>query len=112
MTEFLEHLVTAHVARTWIPVADKIQAIRDWPTSRCLRDVRAFFDIATYYRRFVRNFATIAEPLTRLTRKHTPFRWSDEADLAFKRLIVLKIFSILAATSPTSLILKLTYEQD
>jgi len=48
--------------------------------------VRAFFGLASYYRRFVRNFASIAEPLTRLTKKNTPFKWTDDADIAFTRL--------------------------
>ena len=47
---------------------------------------RAFFGLASYYRRFVRNFASIAEPLTRLTKKHTPFKWSTEAETAFNHL--------------------------
>ena len=66
---------------------DKLQAIRDWPTPHCLRDVRAFVGLASYYRRFVRNFASIAEPLTRLTKKNnTPFKWTDDADRAFRQL--------------------------
>ena len=66
--EFLGHLVSVSGVD---PVPDKLKAIRDWPTPHCLRDVRAFFGLASYYRRFVRNFASIAEPLTRLTKKHT-----------------------------------------
>jgi len=34
----------------------------------------------------VRNCAPIAEPLTRLTKKNTPFKWTDDADIAFTRL--------------------------
>jgi len=78
--EFLRHLVSVNCVD---PVSDKLHTIRDWPIPHCLRDVRAFFGLASYYRRFVRNFASIAEPLTRLTEKNTPFKWSDEADLAF-----------------------------
>jgi len=48
--------------------------------------VRAFFGLASYYRRYVRNFASIAEPLTRLTKINTPFKWTDDADFAFSRL--------------------------
>jgi len=34
----------------------------------------------------VHDFASIAEPLTRLTKKNTIFKWTEEADLAFCRL--------------------------
>jgi len=81
--EFLGHLVSVNGLD---PVRDKLKAIRDWPTPHCLRDVRAFFGFASYYRRFVSNFASIAEPLTRLTKKITPLKWTDDADLAFSRL--------------------------
>ena len=68
------------------PLPDKLEAIRDWPVPHCLRDVRAFFSLASYYRRFVKGFATIAEPLTRLTRKMARFEWTDEAQQAFEAL--------------------------
>jgi len=66
------------------PLPDKLEAIRDWPLPHCLRDVRAFFGLA--YRRFVKGFATIAEPLTRLTRKMARFEWTEEAQQAFNAL--------------------------
>ena len=80
---FLGHLVTATGVQ---PLPDKVQAIKDWPTPRCLKDVRAFYGLVGYYRRFVAGFATIAEPLTRLTKKGTKFTWTDEADSAFCKL--------------------------
>jgi len=54
--------------------------------SASLKDVRAFFGLASYYRRFVKGFAMIAEPLTRLTRKMTRFEWTEEAQLSFEAL--------------------------
>ena len=68
------------------PLPDKLEAIRDWPVPHCLRDVRAFFGLASYYRRFVKGFATTAEPLTRLTRKMARFEWTEEAQQAFEAL--------------------------
>ena len=81
--KFLGHMVSAYGIE---PLPDKIETIQDWPTPKCLRDVRAFFGLASYYRRFVQGFATIAEPLTSLTKKHIHFDWNDEAQKAFNRL--------------------------
>ncbi|GBG59340.1 hypothetical protein CBR_g38369 [Chara braunii] len=39
-----------------------------------------------YYRNFVKNYSTVASPLTDLTRLVTPWDWSDECEAAFKRL--------------------------
>ena len=55
--KFLGHLVTADGIN---PMPDKLEAIRDWPVPHCLKDVRAFFGLASYYRRFVKGFATVS----------------------------------------------------
>jgi len=46
--DFLGHTVSAEGIE---PQIEKLAAIRDWPTPHCLRDVRAFFGLASYYRR-------------------------------------------------------------
>jgi len=66
--EFLGHLVTPNGVK---PLPDKVKTIKEWPTPRCLRDVRAFYGLDGYYRKFVAGFATLAKPLTRLTKKNT-----------------------------------------
>jgi len=63
-----------------------LDAIRNWPVPHCIRDVRAFYGLASYYRKFVRGFASIAEPLTRLTKKGTKFCCTADAQLAFEAL--------------------------
>jgi len=81
--EFLGHIVSEHGVE---PLPGKIEAIEHWPQPRCLKDVRAFVGLASYYRRFVRSFGNIAEALTRMTMKNTRFEWTDEADEAFQKL--------------------------
>ncbi|CAF4288337.1 unnamed protein product, partial [Rotaria magnacalcarata] len=53
-----------------------------------IKDVRAFLGLTSYYRRFIRNYATIAEPLISLTRNidNKPFLWTSSCQQAFDHL--------------------------
>jgi len=64
--EFLGDLVSAAGIE---PQPDKVERIQNWPTPHCLTEVRAFIGLASYYRCFVKNFAKIVEPLTRLSQR-------------------------------------------
>ena len=48
--------------------------------------VRQFVGFIGYYRRFVKDFAELAEPLVALTRKGVPFVWTDQQQAAFEAL--------------------------
>jgi hypothetical protein len=48
----------------------KISAITQWPTPTTVRKIRQFIGMASWYRRFVKNFSTLSAPLTRLTGKN------------------------------------------
>ena len=61
----------------------KVQAVRNWPTPKTVRDVQCFLGFASYYRRFIEHFSHIVTPLTRLLRKNVSFTWSQEAEEAF-----------------------------
>ena len=50
----------------------KLEAVNNYPKPVCKKDVRAFLGLTGYYRRFVPHFATIAEPLTELTKGKNP----------------------------------------
>ena len=58
----------------------------DWPTPSCLQDLKQFLGLASYYRRFVRNFAAIVAPLVKLTEKGHVWHWSSDCDAAFLQL--------------------------
>ena len=49
-------------------------------------DVRSFLGLANYYRCFIKNFARLAAPLTRLTRKDVKFQWDHSCATAFDQL--------------------------
>ncbi|GBG88232.1 hypothetical protein CBR_g46799 [Chara braunii] len=64
----------------------KIAAIRDWPTPHTLTELRSFLGLANYYRKFVRNFSTIAAPLRRLLKKEAILQWDKDCTSALKKL--------------------------
>lgn len=78
--EFLGHVVREEGVAT---DPEKVEAVRNWPVSRHVGEVRSFLGLASYYRRFVQEFASIASPLHRLTDKGWEFIWDDDCALAF-----------------------------
>ncbi|PZP12942.1 MAG: hypothetical protein DI611_15630, partial [Brachybacterium faecium] len=64
----------------------KIVSIQDWKVPRNATEVRSFLGLAGYYRKFIKDFAKISAPLTRLTKKNLVFSWDVDCDDAFRRL--------------------------
>ena len=64
----------------------KIEAILEWSRPTTATEVRNFLSLASYYRRFVKDFSNIAEPLTRLTQKNVKFNWTDRWEEHFQLL--------------------------
>ncbi|XP_075449189.1 uncharacterized protein LOC142490656 [Ascaphus truei] len=66
---------------------EKLNAVLDWPLPNSLKAVQHFLGFSNYYRKFIRNFSTIALPITALTKKGVdPAAWSPEAIKAFEFL--------------------------
>jgi hypothetical protein len=61
----------------------KIQAVQDWPKLNNVKDVQSFIGFANFYRRFIKNYSTIINPLTNLIRKHVKFIWDDNVQNSF-----------------------------
>ena len=68
------------------PDFDKVKAIESVVTPTTVRQVRSFIGMTSYYRRFIRNFSDIADPLINLTRKYARFQWEDTCQAAFGSL--------------------------
>ena len=81
--EYLGHVVTAAGIS---PDPAKVQAVNNWKIPGNVHDVRSFLGLAGYYRRFIPQFAKIAAPLTDLTKKTSPWRWSLREGEAFNSL--------------------------
>lgn len=64
---------------------DKIKAILEWPIPRSLRDLRGFLGLTGYYRKYVQNYAQIAQPMTDQLKKES-FGWTEKATVSFQRL--------------------------
>jgi len=52
-----------------LPDDNKLIKVRDYPKPTTVRQLRGFLGLASYYRKFIANFSTIAKPLNKLLEK-------------------------------------------
>lgn len=75
----------------------KVEAVIGWSQPTTVTEIQSFLGLAGYYRRFIEGFSLLALPLTKLTRKDTPFIWNDECEDSFeelkKRLVSTPVFT-------------------
>ncbi|KAH9113061.1 hypothetical protein LEN26_013195, partial [Aphanomyces euteiches] len=79
---FLGHIVTPAGI---LPNPEKIKSVLRIKPLKDVAEVRAFLGLAGYFRRFVKDFAEIAAPLTALLSTDT-FTWTPECDQALDTL--------------------------
>ena len=86
------------------PNPEKVSKVKDWPVPKSAKEVHSFLGLASYYRRFIPQFAKWASPLHELIRLVTtkkkcagrkippllqnlpPFQWSSACQESFKKL--------------------------
>jgi hypothetical protein len=64
----------------------KIKEIMDWPTPKNVTEVISFMGLDGYYRRLIKVFSKISNPITSLQRKGNKFLWSPECEANFQQL--------------------------
>ena len=80
---FLGHIVSKDGIST---DPSKTEAVKEWPQQTTVTEVRSFLGTCSYYRKFIRDFSSIAKPLHRLTEKTTKFEWTALQQEAFDKL--------------------------
>ena len=81
--ECLGHILTQDGIQ---PHPSKIEAVKNKPRPRNVKEVQSFIGLCSYYRRFVHQFSKIAKPIVDLVKKSSKFVWSNECDEAFYKL--------------------------
>ncbi|CAN6695163.1 unnamed protein product [Malus baccata var. baccata] len=64
----------------------KVDLVRYLPSPTSVREVRSFLGHAGFYRRFIKDFSKIAQPLCRLLQKDVSFEFNEACEKAFKHL--------------------------
>ena len=81
--EFLGHVLTPEGLKTNPRI---VEAVKEYRQPQNVKKIRQFLGLSSYYRRFIKNFAALAQPLTALTRNNVEFKWTAECQGAFDRL--------------------------
>lgn len=81
--DYLGYEVTEEGTR---PGRHKIEAVSNFQVPDDVHGVRRFIGLASYFRKFISNFAVIARPLTHLTKKSAAWRWGEAQQEAFDTL--------------------------
>ena len=77
---FLGHMVSNN-GETVDPA--KVEAVLKWPQPKNMTEIKSFLGLAGYYRRFVKGFTKIANPITTLTRREKKYNWTESYERSF-----------------------------
>jgi len=84
--EFLGHVISSDGLKV---DNKKIQAIMSWSTPNEHKELQRFIGLAGYYRRFIKDFAHLVLPLSKLLKKDVTWRWEEEQQKSFNALKIM-----------------------
>ncbi|KAK3557947.1 hypothetical protein QTP86_003874 [Hemibagrus guttatus] len=65
----------------------KVKAVMDWPELTTIKELQQFLGFLNFYRQFIRNYSSIANPLTPLLQgKPRCLHWMEKARAASAQL--------------------------
>lgn len=79
--DYLGHTITADGVKM---NADKVDAIKTFPTPKNLKEVQRFLGLAAWYRRFIPDFSSKTAPLHALKKKEAKWNWTEECQRSFE----------------------------
>lgn len=80
---YLGHVISADGIS---PDQNKIIVVQNYPVPKNADECKRFVAFANFYRKFIPNFAKIAYPLNKLSRKSVEFKWDDNCQTSFEEL--------------------------
>jgi len=81
--EYLGHIISPEGLKT---NSNLVTAVREFPIPKDLKELRRFLGLSSYYRRFIPQFAQLAQPLHNLTREGVTFKWEESCQRAFESI--------------------------
>lgn len=80
--EYLGHIILGERVQA---DHEKIEDMKNWPIPRSVKQLRGFLGLTGFYRRFVKDYGVISEPLMALLKKDG-FKWNEEVEKAFNKM--------------------------
>ncbi|KAH0811943.1 hypothetical protein GEV33_010848 [Tenebrio molitor] len=82
----IEYLGTEISEGVLKPAPKKLEAVNSFPVPTNVHQLRQFIGLASYFRKFIPNFALVARPLTSLLKKAAEWNWQEQQQEAFDKL--------------------------
>lgn len=78
---FLGHIISTEGIKM---DTDKIKTIQDFKTPSKKKEIQSYLGFLNFYRKYVKKFAHIIEPLIELTRNNVKWKWEEKHQRAFE----------------------------